>query len=49
MFAFGQTPSLAGCENFFQHGETRERHRQDLKVMSFEDDSVLRIRDPVAF
>ena len=33
MFAFGQTPSLAGCENFFQHGETQERHRQDLKVI----------------
>jgi serine/threonine protein kinase len=32
MFAFGQTPSLTGCENFFQHGESQERHRQDLKV-----------------
>jgi serine/threonine protein kinase len=49
MFAFGQTPSLAGCENFFQHGETQERHRQDLKVISFGDGSVLRIRNPVPF
>jgi serine/threonine protein kinase len=32
MFAFGQTPSLTGCENFFHHGESQERHRQDLKV-----------------
>lgn len=31
MFAFGQTPSLTGCENFFQHGESQERHRQDVK------------------
>ena len=36
MFAFGQSPSLTGCENFFQHGETQERHRQDLKVSSTE-------------
>lgn len=31
MFTFGQTPSLVGCENFFLHGETREKHTQDLK------------------
>jgi len=31
MFTFGQTPALTGCENFFQHGATYDKHRQDLK------------------
>jgi len=45
MFTFGQTPSLTGCENFFQHGETQERHRQDLKFIL----SILRVSDPHPF
>jgi len=31
MFTFGQTPSLVGCENYFQDGASYEKHREDLK------------------